>query len=598
MKPNFRSLNAKIWLGVAVSFVSLLLTSTASAQWTASPSPSPNNNIYYNAGNVGIGTTSPAQLLHLNSAAANSSAIQLGIGGTTYGYYGLSGGTDLLVQGSALGDTVIRSSQNILFGKNSSTAPFVYINSSGNVGIGTATPPTKLSLQPAAYNSAVDGIEFTSSDNTTHSIIQPIKIASGAMNLYLGSNSYIDTAGSFARFNTSAANASMNIRSSDGTIRFNTNATGGVVSERMQIDNAGNVGIGTATPGSKLDVAGNINATGTINAVGGLNINGSPVTGSVFGRTGAVTAGTNDYTFAQVNKTTSSLADLTTRSASDLSSGTLPDARFPATLPSSSGVNLTSLNASSLTSGTLPDARFPATLPSASGTNLTSLNASSLANGTVATGRLGSGTADPSTFLRGDNTWAVPSGGSQWTTGSSNSINYSPSGNVGVGTAVPTSKLHVTGDGRFTGNLTVEGNIAAKYQDVAEWVPSSEQIPTGTVVVLDSTKSNHVVSSGRAYDTRVAGVISARPGIALGEGGNGKVLVATTGRVLVNVDATTSPIHIGDLLVTSDVPGMAMKSIPVNIGGIQLHRPGTLIGKALEPLEKGSGKILVLLSLQ
>jgi len=74
--------------------------------------------------------------------------------------------------------------------------------------------------------------------------------------------------------------------------------------------------------------------------------------------------------------------------------------------------------------------------------------------------------------------------------------------------------------------------------------------------------------------------------------------VATTGRVLVNVDATKIPIHIGDLLVTSDVPGVAMKSVPVNLGGVQLHRPGTLIGKALEPLEKGSGKILVLLSLQ
>lgn len=118
-----------------------------------------------------------------------------------------------------------------------------------------------------------------------------------------------------------------------------------------------NVGIGTTTPGYKLDVNGSINATG-------LNISGSPVAGSVFGRTGAVVAATNDYTWAQINKTTSSLADLTTRSAGDLSSGT------------------------------------------------------------VATARLGSGTADNTTFLRGDNTWAVPSGATQWTTGSGN-ISYS-----------------------------------------------------------------------------------------------------------------------------------------------------------------------------
>lgn len=82
---------------------------------------------------------------------------------------------------------------------------------------------------------------------------------------------------------------------------------------------------------------------------------------SVFGRTGAVVAATNDYTWAQINKTTSSLADITTRSASDLSSGTLPDARFPATLPAASGANLTALNGSNISSGTVAAARLPTT---------------------------------------------------------------------------------------------------------------------------------------------------------------------------------------------------------------------------------------------
>jgi hypothetical protein len=31
---------------------------------------------------------------------------------------------------------------------------------------------------------------------------------------------------------------------------------------------------------------------------------------------------------------------------------------------------------------------------------------------------------------------------------------------------------------------------------------------------------------------------------------------------------------------------------------VAIHRPGTIIGKALEPLEGGVGEILVLLSLQ
>ena len=65
--------------------------------------------------------------------------------------------------------------------------------------------------------------------------------------------------------------------------------------------------------------------------------------------------------------------DLTALSATNLTSGTIPDARFPATLPAASGANLTNLDASDLASGTIPDARFPATLPAVSGANLTNL---------------------------------------------------------------------------------------------------------------------------------------------------------------------------------------------------------------------------------
>jgi hypothetical protein len=76
-------------------------------------------------------------------------------------------------------------------------------------------------------------------------------------------------------------------------------------------------------------------------------------------------------------------SNLTNLNADNLASGTLPDARFPATLPASSGANLTALNATQLTSGTVPDARFPATLPALNGSALTALNATQLTSGTV-----------------------------------------------------------------------------------------------------------------------------------------------------------------------------------------------------------------------
>jgi hypothetical protein len=137
-------------------------------------------------------------------------------------------------------------------------------------------------------------------------------------------------------------------------------------------------------------------------------------------------------------------SNLTNLNADNLASGTVPDARFPATLPAADGSALTALNASNvasgtlssdrlptvpttkggtgltaigtanqviavnagataleyqtvdlanlnadnLTSGTVPDARFPATLPAADGSALTALNATNIASGTLASDRL------------------------------------------------------------------------------------------------------------------------------------------------------------------------------------------------------------------
>lgn len=103
--------------------------------------------------------------------------------------------------------------------------------------------------------------------------------------------------------------------------------------------------------------------------------------------------GAGGITWAQVSKSGSTLADLATRSASDLTTGTLPDGRFPATLPAASGANLTALNATNLASGAVPAARMPAFTGDA--TSVAGAVALTLAASGVAAGTYGSATAIP-----------------------------------------------------------------------------------------------------------------------------------------------------------------------------------------------------------
>ena len=163
-------------------------------------------------------------------------------------------------------------------------------------------------------------------------------------------------------------------------------------------------------------------------------------------------------------------------------------------------------------------------------------------------------------------------------------------GNGGGGAAL----MWLTSQGLSVCALEIRGGC-----DLAEpFEMTGKETPKGAVVVIDDEQPGRLTLSTRAYDTRVAGIVSGangiNPGIALHQEGAlaGGENVALSGRVYVLADAGPAPIKPGDLLTTSDTPGHAMKATDAARGS------GAILGKAMSGLKEGKGMVLVLVSLQ
>ena len=159
-------------------------------------------------------------------------------------------------------------------------------------------------------------------------------------------------------------------------------------------------------------------------------------------------------------------------------------------------------------------------------------------------------------------------------------------------TVIGGNMTHIDGEASVRA-LTIRGGA-----DLAEPFEMPETIAKGSVVVIDEEESGKLKLSTRAYDTRVAGIVSGangvNPGIALHQEG---VLdrgqnVALSGRVYVHADAQNVAILPGDLLTTSDTPGHAMKVLD------HTKAQGAILGKAMTSLKSGKGMVLVLVTLQ
>jgi hypothetical protein len=114
---------------------------------------------------------------------------------------------------------------------------------------------------------------------------------------------------------------------------------------------------------------------------------------------------------------------------------------------------------------------------------------------------------------------------------------------------------------------------SAQYADVAERYLADADYAPGTVLVFGGNQE--VTQSQIDHTTAIAGTVSDKPAYVMNSdlAGEHVVSMALLGRVPVRVIGTIRP---GDLLVASELPGIATSLVP------NRYQPGCVIGKALE----------------
>ena len=203
------------------------------------------------SGNVGIGTTSPSEKLDVRSGSFNSSVAQ---------FTGANDGRGLLISTfsrASNDDSVDYNAQYSGLGVQTwsiNSSEKMRLNQSGNVGIGTTSPTVELQV---GNFGGTETPEIIVAGGTSSQIQLRTTNATGSFaQVGFGGSQFANsnTAGKIKYTHTSQTSPWLDVMS------FRVN-----YSDRMIINGSGNVGIGTTSPGEKLEVDGNVKADNYIN---------------------------------------------------------------------------------------------------------------------------------------------------------------------------------------------------------------------------------------------------------------------------------------------------------------------------------------------
>jgi hypothetical protein len=212
------------------------------------------NTLFVNAANnrVGIGTSSPSQPLQVVTSGATAAGISVtnttgnanlflstaNTGTSTFFFGDTDNFQSGLIQYSHTSDSLISRSAGVMTFQTGGANERMRITNSGNVGIGTTAPETKLEIS----TSGVATLRINDSSSTTRRVDLS---NSGGIALLTARNGATNT-GFYVQ---GGVDSSKYVRFQENLTQFFTSDT-----ERMRITSSGNVGIGTASPSSLLNI--------------------------------------------------------------------------------------------------------------------------------------------------------------------------------------------------------------------------------------------------------------------------------------------------------------------------------------------------------